>query len=447
MKAEGIGNKVLLITMLCAALGLFLYLRPTLFAPEPKATLMDRLPEGDIIGRFYLLEIARETNGMLFKQKVAFREYLTYDFLLTQAKNYGLDLQKPGYFFSDSKSEWGSFISLSDSSKVLPGFQRIQQYLDVKDTLVFNHKVRKIEKLGLYIFYDKSYLFVYRGGKIKQRFGKALFAKHGETESSWRKFNEIRTFKSEKLVVFSQTKRLKSYGIDYGLFAHDSDSSSFKLKTFLHSNYDLKIKLKEPGLALAPSSEVTKMLNLHLDITQFKQDRNHPLYKLISDLARKIGFPTEAFLAAWNGDLSFREGGLQLVDEEVVEMGYDDEFNQIEKRTIKKVPVTGFSVVMSVNKFGKAFLNKLFAKGIVNKQGAKYRFLFSPPLSLSIKKDVLSAYTSSAAPKYVKAEACNGIWNYKGTRVEFQLDSLKTRDIYGSIHFGVSKFLKKNKLF
>jgi len=96
MKAEGIGNKVLLIVMLCALLGLFLYLRPRLFAPKPEPTLMDRLSEGHIIGRFFLLDVARETSSMLYKQKVPFREYMTYDFLLSQGKSYGLDIQKSG---------------------------------------------------------------------------------------------------------------------------------------------------------------------------------------------------------------------------------------------------------------------------------------------------------------------------------------------------------------
>ena len=75
----------MLIALLCAALALFLYIRPRLFAPDPPPSLLDRLPESEIVGRYNLLNIARETNSLMFKNKVPFREYMTYDFLLGQA--------------------------------------------------------------------------------------------------------------------------------------------------------------------------------------------------------------------------------------------------------------------------------------------------------------------------------------------------------------------------
>ena len=59
MKTEGVGNKVMLIALLCAALALFLYIRPRLFAPDPPPSLLDRLPESEIVGRYNLLDIAK----------------------------------------------------------------------------------------------------------------------------------------------------------------------------------------------------------------------------------------------------------------------------------------------------------------------------------------------------------------------------------------------------
>lgn len=112
MKSEGNGNKIMLIVMLCVALALFLYIRPKLFAPNPPALLVDRLPESEIIGRFKLLDAAREANALMFKNKTPFREYMTYDFLLSQAKSFGIDIQRPGYFFSNGEEEWGTYVSL-----------------------------------------------------------------------------------------------------------------------------------------------------------------------------------------------------------------------------------------------------------------------------------------------------------------------------------------------
>lgn len=446
LRSEGIGNKILLIFMLCAALGLFLFLRPLLFAPEPSPRLMDRIPEGNVIGRFYLLDVARETSSMLYKQKVPFREYMTYDFLLSQGKSYGLDLQKPGYFFSNGPDEWGSFVSVTDSSKINAGLLRLSQFVDVNDTLVFDQKIHKVKALGIYLYYDKDFLFVYHGNQIKKRLGKALFAKYGEIESNWRRFENIKTFNDEKLVVFAKSDDLDNYGIDFGLFAHDMDSLQFKLKSYVRSKVDLKIKLKEPGLAFAPTANLDKMLNLHLDISQFKKDKNHPLYKWIASVGKRISFPTDAFFDAWNGDLSYREGGIQYVSEEVIEMGIDEDFNQVEIRKTKQVPVAGFGVLMSVNENSKAFINSLFAKGIINKQGNKYRFLFSPPLKLNILQDYVSAYTSDVPPKTEKGSSCSGILNYKGTRVEFKIDSLLRREVWGSLHFPVDRLLKKQQI-
>jgi hypothetical protein len=446
MRSEEIGNKVVLIAMLCIALGLFLYFKPQIFAPEPEARLMDRLPEAEIIGRFKLLDIARETNGLLFKQKVAFREYLTYDFLLTQAKNFGLDLQKPGYFFSDGKAEWGSFVSVTDSSKIGSGIQRLEQFFSVRDTLLFDQHVKKIPQLGVYFYYSDKYLFVYNGKHLKRRLGKALFAKNGEAESSWKKFNEINTFSDENLVVFAHSDKLAAKGIDYGLMAHDSDSANFKLKTVLHANYDIKVKLKKNGPAIIPDGSASKLLNLHLDVSEFKKDKEHPLYSWLASLAKRISFPIDAFFDAWDGDLCYREGGVQLVDQEQVEMGYDDEFNQVEIRKLVKVPVRGFGAMMTVNEYGKEFINKLFAKGILTKQGSNYRFLFSPPLRLSIQDTMVSVFTSKTMPVPAMNSACSGVWMYKRTPFEFQIDSMKRRDVFGTIQFPVHYLLKRNKV-
>ena len=144
----------MLIALLCAALALFLYIRPRLFAPDPPPSLLDRLPESEIVGRYNLLNIARETNSLMFKNKVPFREYMTYDFLLGQAKGIGIDIQSTGYFFSNGKDEWGTFVTVMDSSKIQNGLNRLEQYTHISDTIIYNRKVKKIDDLGLYIFYD-----------------------------------------------------------------------------------------------------------------------------------------------------------------------------------------------------------------------------------------------------------------------------------------------------
>ncbi|HLP57119.1 MAG TPA: hypothetical protein VK151_18915 [Fluviicola sp.] len=447
LRTEGIGNKIFLIALLCAALALFLFIRPRLFAPEPKPTLLDRLPESEILGRFYLLDVARETSPMLFYNKIPFRDLASADFLLSQAKSFGLDVQKQGYFFTDRSGEWGAFLSVIDSSRIQNGLIKLEQFVPGTDTTILQRKVRFLPKQNLYIFYDKSYMMVYHGSKIKSRLSRCINAKHGEMGDSWKKFQSLKTFKDDKLVVFSNDKKLKKYGIEYGLFAHDSDSLSFKLKTYIKTTQDHKLKMKQNGSSFAATAATTHMLDLHLDITEFRKDKKHPLYQWIAEMGRKVSFPTDAFFAAWDGDLCFQQGGTQMIEEEVVEMGYNEEFVMTEIRTTRLVPVPGFSVLISVNDQSKNLVSSLFSKGIVNKQGNKYHFLFSPPLTLNITPPTISAYSSGRSPKISTASNCSGMWNYKGTPVSFQVDSLKQRGVYGSIQFPVNRLIRRSKFF
>jgi hypothetical protein len=448
MRTDGMGNKIFLIALLCAALGLFLFIRPRLFATDPPPTLMDRLPESEVLGRYYLLDVVRETSPMLFYNKVPFRDLISPDFLLSQGKNFGLDVQKPGYFFSDREGEWGTFLHVADSSRIPGGLAKLKPFVEFDDTIIGKRTLHFFPEQNLYIFYDKAYLFLYHGNKIKARLSRVLNAERGDAGDSWKKFEALKTFRNEKLVVFSNSKKLNKYGIEYGLFAHDSDSMSFKLKTYIKSTKDLKIRAKSVGPQFAATEATNKMLNLHLDITEFKKDKQHPLYKWIIEMARKVSFPTEAFFAAWDGDLSFQEGGTQMITEEIIETHYDEEFNLTEVRRTKKVPVPGFAIMISVNKeHGQELADQLFAKGIITKQGNKYHFLFSPPLKLSVLPDYIGAYSSDHTPEIVSGKNCSGIWNYRGTSVTFQVDSLNSREVYGNIRFPVQRLIRRSRFF
>jgi hypothetical protein len=100
-----------------------------------------------------------------------------------------------------------------------------------------------------------------------------------------------------------------------------------------------------------------------------------------------------------------------------------------------------------VNGKGKDLISSLFAKGIITKQNSKYRFLFSPPLKITVKPDYVMAYSSDGAPDITKGAACNGLWNYKGTKVAFQIDSMNSREVFGSLEFPVNRLLRKSKFF
>lgn len=442
MRVENLGNKVFLITLLCAGLGLFLYLRPFLFAKNPPPRLEDRLPEAEFIGRIQVFKLAKESNNLLFKQKVPFREYMTADFLLTQAKNHGIDLQDPFYFFANGQDEWGIFITLTDSSKLSPAFAQLEQNVKITDTTVLKVRLKHLQPLDIYVHYDKNYAFLYKGNKLERRLGRAIYAKFGQTSTTWRRFKRINTFRKESFVIYSQHPAMKKYAIDYGLMAFACDSAEVKLKTYIHSNYEWKIKKKASGPAFEVKGKPNSVAHLHLDISEFRKSKKHPLYKLLVETGKKVSFPTDDFLAAWEGDLSFLQGGTQLIEEEYIEMGVDEEFNEVEVRKTKQVPIKGFSAMISVNEGGQMLVSKLFTKGILNKQGNRYRFLFSPPVRLNIQPTNLSAYTSNGSPKMITEGRSYVQWNYKGTPILAELDRIKRRDLYGTIHIDAASMLK-----
>jgi hypothetical protein len=448
MRSEGIGNKIILIALLCAALVLFLYMRPRLFSPDPPPTLMDRLPESEFLGRFQLLDLARETSAMMYYHKIPFRDLASAEFLLSQAKSFGLDVQKPGYFFSDDEGEWGVFMSLIDSSRVQGGLKRLNEYTNMRDTVILKQKISFLPDQRMYLFYDQSYIFLYHGNHMQRRLGKVLFAQKGDIGEQWERFESLKMFTSDKLVVYAWGKRMSDLGLDYGLFAHDSDSISFKLKSYIKSSYPLKVRLKEPSLALEELPGMEKSLNLHLDITEFRKDKNHPLYKWVKKQGQKVSFPVDTFFDAWNGDLSFRQGGTQMIPQEVVETGYDEEFNLTEIRSVKMVPIPGFSILFTTNEKSQSLISQLFAKGIITKdEGKRYRFLFSPPLKMTIQPDHIVAYSSEHRPKLSLSSQCSGIWNYNGTDIVFRIDTLRSHEIYGSVEFPVSRLIRKSKFF
>jgi hypothetical protein len=440
-------KKITLIIFLSVALGAFLILRPYIFRKSAPPRIEDRLPDADFIGRAYVLDVARETSGMLYYHKIPFRDLLSYEFILSQGKLYGLNLQNPVYFFGNERGDWGALVQVTDSSKIYDGIERLGNFIDITDTLVQEQHVYQFKKLKSYLYYDKNYLFIYKGKNFSAYFDRVHNAKLYDIQPAWRSFLKEKQFKGEKLVLFSNWKKLKDYGLETVLFAHDSDSTSFSVKTYARNSKNLSVKMKDEGLNLLSGEFTSKMLNIHLDISKLREDPTDPLYKWIEGLGRKISFPTKDFLKAWEGDLSMRQGGFQLVKETYIESELDDDFNVTEVEKTKEVKVPGFSLMFSVNAYGKQLLERLLAKGILTQEDDFYRFLFSPQLKLSTKGNYFIFHSGQFVPKTESSNKNSGIWTKRGTRLEFTLDSLSRREVFGTIYIPVDRIISRNRFF
>ncbi len=442
-----LARKGLFIVCLISLIGGYFYFRPFFSGVEEEPTILDRLPTGDFLGRVYVLDVARETNSFLYYNKLPFRDFLTSEFLLAQGKNYGLNLQKPVYFFSNESGEWGSIVYVSDSSKILAGLIRIKQNMDLEDTLVGGQKVTKIPKENTYMTYGKNWLFTYHGKQLPKRMYHVIYSKKNDIHPLWKDFTKNKQFKNESIVVYSNWEKIKINGIEKAMFSFDCDSIEFHLKTYFKSKEPLNLSVKDSGMALVPKMDMDKYLSLHLNVSKLRNNPSDPLVKWLTRLGKRVSFPINDFFKAWEGDLTLQEGGLQTIKQSYIETEFDEEFNAQEVRKEKEVLVPGYSVLLSMNSFQKEFVSNLFAKGIMRKENNRFHILTSPPLHINQKPNYLMLYSSDHAPKITTNKANKGYWKDQKTKYFFNLDSLNNQEVYFSVHFPAISLLRKNKFF
>ena len=438
-------RKALFIVFLLSVLGSFFYFRIYFKNSVDEPTIIDRLPTGDFLGKVFVLEVARELGPFLFYNKIPFRDFLSYEFLLAQGKNYGVDLQKPSYFFSNENGEWGAIVPVSDSSKIITGLQRLKRDVSLEDTFVGGQKVTKIKNQNIYMTYGKNWMFLYHGLQLTKRVNHVVYSKKGEKQKKWDEFLKSKQFTKESLSVYSNWKKIRDYGIDELIFSEDCDSTNMQLKVYVKSKNPHNISLKEQGISLDEKLKNTKALHLHIDISAMRKDLNHPLYKWLNTIGKRISFPVAEFLEAWEGDLTFHEGGLQTIKESYIETIMDDEFNTAEVEREKEVKIPNYAVLFSMNQRQKQFVSKLFEKGIMTKQNNRFRLLASPPLHINQKASYLMLYSADHAPKIVSNNQNRAYWEERQTKYNFQLDSLGTKEMFFSVDFPVLKAWKRNK--
>ena len=62
---------------------------------------VDRLPMAEIIGRTNILNLAKDFIPATYHNQIPFREFISPEFILSQGKINGLNLQRPVYFFGN----------------------------------------------------------------------------------------------------------------------------------------------------------------------------------------------------------------------------------------------------------------------------------------------------------------------------------------------------------
>lgn len=439
-------RKTITIVILAAALGAFLYFKPFLFQKPTPPRLIDRLPSADFIGKANILDLARETSGMMYYHKIPFRDFTSYEFLLGQGKMYGLNLQKQVYLFGNEVGDWGCMVEVSDSSKIGQGIERLRKFITIEDTTINDHKIFNYKKEKMFLHYGRNYLFFYKGADFNNYFNQVTKAKYLGIDKAWKTFLSKKQFRDEHLVIYSNWERLQNMGIKTAMFAHDSDSLSFNLKSYLRKESPFYITKKESGKGFKNIENATKSIELHLDISELRKHPEDKLYKELAKIGKRFGFPFVDFLKSWNGDLSFMEGGLQTIQETYIETELDEDFNTAEVEKTREVVVPGYSVYFTSTYHTPIFINKLLKKGILTQEEQNYRFLFSPLLHTTNNRTSYQFYSGQQAPKTVQSTRNQVIWTKEGTRYIFNIDSLNTYEAFGSLQIPVRRIFRRNKL-
>lgn len=436
-------RKVIVILLLSAGLGILLYLKPWKEEQIEDPRIIDRLPSADFIGTMNPLELVKELSGLINYNKLQYRQFISYDFLLSQSRSLGVNLQNPVYLFGYENGNWGCVIELNDDSKIESGLAQLKTLLKLEKKSIegLNFFYFKPEKIS--VFHEGNYLLVYRGNNFPEILKEIHKAKHGEVKSEWSSFLSDDFFKNESLVIYSNWKKFKQFGIEKAMFAHDNDSSNFKLKSYIKKISPFYLTTKSGPSLLKGKNTQGNYVNLHLNIKEFKKHPDDILYTELIKLSRKYGFPFEDFIKSWQGDISFFEGGNTIETEIYKETELDDEFNPVLVEKQRTVTVPAYSSLLTINNNFYRLYAKLKLKGFISEEGDKIRFLISPPLTKKIKKNKLLLY--SGGNPVVKNDNLNEIqWLYKGTNYKFRLQNVKGNEINGTLNFPVRKIAKEN---
>mgnify|MGYP000185369381 CR=1 FL=1 len=415
-------NKGFFFILLIVALGAVLVLRSGFLYFKSSPRLIDRLPESDYLVQLKILNFSKEVNSILFKYKLPIREFASPDFLLSQAKQHGINIQSKAYiFFNEPRTEWGAMLMLNDSSKVANGIERFRKNTPILDTVFEDNHVYYFTEINIAVTYGKNYLFVYSGNDFKNRLSEINSANYGSVRSSWKRFFKRNLYKNEQVVLYSEKEKVKEWGFDYGLFAHDNDTINLQIKCYLHSKDPHGIQQKKNAIGFQESIKDNKAIELHIDPKFKKSMTGKTLISKLHEYGKKISFPTSLFFESWEGDLSFREGGIVNSTQRIVVSEFDEDFNVREVTKYEKIQVPGYRMAFNTNNSGKEFINTLFAKGLLRSEEQKLRFLFSPLLSMKKENNTYVFSSASTFPTLINNPGNYISWTDKGTSYRMKL--------------------------
>ncbi|MGB1729879.1 MAG: hypothetical protein ACPHF2_07750, partial [Crocinitomicaceae bacterium] len=425
-------KKISIIIILAILLGLLLYIKPFKEKETESFKIENILPEADLVGRIRVLDLLKETTDLLIFNNVKVRQFLTYEFILSIAKMYGIDLQSPVYIFANDRGDYGLVIPLLNSDKLNNAIERVQIDFEVSDSLINNQKVYRLDDENIFFYKKKKYAVIYKGDYFSEIY-KDLSRKSTKTKESWKMLFSNPYFKNEHLVMFTKSKILNDLGVNHIYLAQDSDSTEFYLKSRIVMNDSIPFLMNQNGKTINFSDYSKRMVDLHLNFQQLNTHTKKIVASKFKNLSKKISFPMEDFVALWAGDLCFEEGGFYKITEKYIETELDENFETQEVEKVRERLIPRYKLMVSTSKPANAFINSLISKGIITREDEQYRFLFSPLFDMKIYKNAFIFYTSEKIPRIVPSKQNKLRWEYKSIELNFDIDTTINNTIFGGV--------------
>ncbi len=440
-------RKLTLIFVLAVLFGAFLIVRPYINRPDPPPTIEDRLPDAEYMATVDCIRLAREVSGMMFYYKISYRDFLSPEFILTQAKSYGLDLQKTSYFFGNSNGEFGVLANLIDSTRLNQGIEKLKYFFETKEYKIQKQKVIKLVDHNAYLFYGNDYICYYQGDDIKKQIKRICYAENSHISPNWVELINQKHYIDKCAIISSKLPDFDALNIEHALAYPLFDSTGVTFNLQLKTKDTIPFKLKEGGPDFVQGTFTKMALNLHLDPTYLKNHPEHPLYQYLLNKRTRIRLPINDFISNWGGDLSFHQGGWVNVKQNYIESELDDNFNITEVVRTKETKVPGFAMYYSLAENSQRFKDLMLRKGFVTEQEGKFHFLLSPPLNFArTKNNEEIFYAASVLPKTIRSVKSYVMWSSMRTKFTAKIDSISTFNFYGSLNFSLKNILQKEKL-
>lgn len=391
--------------MIAALLGAVLLFKSKLLRSEASIRLQERLPVSEVLIRIKIMELSKELSPILYKYKLPIREFASSDFLLSQGKLYGINIQQEAFMFSKmDMTEWGIMVAINDSSKVINFVDRFRKSTQILDSSTSDVRILHFAEQDIALCYEKNYALIYSGNQLAERLRTIRGVPKSHGENAWKHFFQRTKNQSGPIIAYSEGSFLKPWGIQYAWVHSENDSTNIHLNGYVKTLAPHGITFRKGTKGLPLSSSDTKAVELHLDSTFKQQEFTQKLSTELHKLGKKIGFPTALFLSAWDGNLSFREGGSVSSTEKIIVTEFDENFNPTEIVRNQNIMVPGYSFMLGVNPSIRRFINALYAKGIIRNEEQKLRFLYAPLLTMKKEKEIYRFSSSSNFPRLISSD-------------------------------------------